>query len=197
VATLTAPAYATPEEPISPQQRQELAEANRRARKALKPAKVAAFNGWITATIAVMALPFALFSASSLIVEVGLAVVAYNEFRGRDLIRQFDSSGLRMLGFNQLGFLSLLIGYSLWSMYLAVAGPSPLEAYAELESSLGPLGDLVTTITLAVYGCVIFFSLIFQGLNAAYYFRCEKHLAAYLDQTPAWIVDLQRCSAVV
>lgn len=37
-------------------------------------------------------------------------------------------------------------------------------------------------------------ALIFQGLNARYYFSRAERLAAYLDDTPAWIMDLERRS---
>ena len=61
---------------------------------------------------------------------------------------------------------------------------------------LGPVVDLHVTLTLAVYGTVVVVGVIFQGLNALYYFNRGKLLEVYLRQTPAWIVQLQRHSAV-
>jgi hypothetical protein len=62
---------------------------------------------------------------------------------------------------------------------------------------LGTTGDLVTSLTVAVYAVVIVLTLLFQGLNARYYFARIKLVQGYLEQTPAWIVDLQRASAVL
>jgi hypothetical protein len=46
-----------------------------------------------------------------------------------------------------------------------------------------------------IYGSLIAGTLIFQGLNALYYFTRAKLLRAYLAETPAWVVELQRCQA--
>ncbi len=183
-------------DPISPEQQRELAEANRRARKVRRAAKVATFNGWSIGIFAALSLPFALFSVTALVMCLALAGVAYNEFRGRKLLDRFEPCGPRALGWNQLVFMGVLIGYSLWNIYLAETGPSPyaeqLKATPELGSMLGSIDDLYTSVTLAVYGSLIVFSVIFQGLNALYYFTCEKHLHSYLNQTPDWVVNLQR-----
>ncbi len=35
-------------------------------------------------------------------------------------------------------------------------------------------------------------SVVFQGLNAIYYFTRRKLVASYLEETPDWVVDVQR-----
>ena len=45
--------------------------------------RVAAFNGWTTALIAAASAPFSFTSPVALALTVGLAVIAFNEFRGR------------------------------------------------------------------------------------------------------------------
>ncbi len=185
-----------PAAPPSLDHQRELAEANKRARKVLRAAKVAAFNGWSLGICAALSAPFALFSLKALVMCLGLALVAWNEFHGQKLLKRFDQSGPRFLGWNQLGLLSLLIIYSVCNIYFAFNGPNPyaeqIQATPELASMLGSVGELYATVTLFVYGSLIIGSLIFQGLNAVYYFSRQKHLQAYLDQTPAWVVDLQR-----
>ena len=183
--------------PLTPEHMQELALAKQRSRKLLKAVKVATFNGWCAAIFAACALPFAPFSATALVMAVGLAAVAWNEFRGRRLLRSFDPRGPRVLGWNQLGFMGLLIGYSLWSIYSSLGAGGAYESYMS-DPQLGPMlesfSGLYRTITIAVYGGVIAGALIFQGLTARYYFARCKHLQAYLDETPDWVVELQRCS---
>ncbi len=183
-------------EPISHEQQRELAEANLRARKVRRAAKVATFNGWSIGIFAALSLPFALFSVTALVMCLALAGVAYNEFRGRKLLDHFEPCAPRVLGWNQLVFMGVLIGYSLWNIYLAETGPGPfaeqVKATPELGSMLGSIDYLYTSVTLAVYGSLIVFSVIFQGLNALYYFTREKYLHSYLNQTPDWVVNLQR-----
>ena len=185
--------------PLTPEHQRALVEANQRGQKVMAAGKMAAFNGWTSGIFAALTLPFALFSLTALVVGAGLALVAWNEFRGRKLLLHFDRGGPRVLGWNQIGFMALLIGYGLWGIYAAFTGPNPyadqIKAMPELEQMLGPIDELHLLLAVAVYGCVIVFSMIFQGLNALYYFTRRKHLDAYLDQTPSWIVDLQKFSA--
>ena len=61
-----------------------------------------------------------------------------------------------------------------------------------LAGPLGSINDLYKTITIAIYGGLIAATLIFQGINALYYFTRRKHVEAYVSETPEWVVDLQR-----
>lgn len=183
--------------PLSAEQEKQLSDAVRRARKVFGATKVAAFNGWSTGFCAAISLAMALVSIQAMWVGLGLAIVSRNEFRGRNLLRWFDRRGPRILAWNQVGLLGLLVVYSLWSLYDALTGPNPYEAHLkrspELASMLGPVGQLYTFATMAVYGGVVILAFVVQGMTALYYVSCGKHLDAYLDQTPAWIVRLQRC----
>jgi len=180
--------------PLSPAQQQELALANARAQKILAATKVATFNGWTIGAFAATTLLFALFSLTALVIGVGMAVVARNEFRGRGLLRRFDAHGPQLLGRNQVGFMTLIIGYCVWSIYGTLTNPIPLE---ELEAVLGAPAELITNFAVAVYAVVIVLTLLFQGLNARYYFARIKLLQGYLEETPAWIIDLQRATAAL
>lgn len=176
--------------PLSPEQRQQLANAGDRSSKILAAAKIAAFNGWTIGFFAVVSLLFAFFSLTALVMGLGLGWIAWNEFKGRDRIRAFDPTAPTFLGKNQLGFMSLVTVYALWSIYLTLTEPIP--HLDEIEEALGPIGDLVTSITISVYLVVILLTVLFQGLNARYYFARKKMIAEYLSETPDWIVDIQR-----
>jgi hypothetical protein len=86
--------------------------------------------------------------------------------------------------------MSLIVIYALVSIYRTLTEPIP--QLAEIEEVLGPVGDIFTSITVYVYVAVIVLTVIFQGLNARYYFAQKRMLAEYLSETPDWIVDLQR-----
>ena len=133
------------------------------------------------------------------LVTVGLAIVTYNEFRGRKMLQAFDPKAAALLGWNQIGFLSLIIVYSLWMILEGLTGTGPfgqeLQQHPELQEVLGSLEEfqrLYQLLILAVYGTVIALSAIFQGLSAYYYFTRSPLIHAYLRETPGWIVELQR-----
>ena len=194
-----APAITPPGPALTAEARQAIQAANRRAGKVMRAAKIAAFNGWTIGLFAALCVPFAPFSLTALIMAVGLGLVSVNEFRGRRLIRQFDQRGPLLLGWNQVGFIVLLVGYCLWQIYATLSETSRyaayLEQYPELTTTLGPIEDLIKYVTLAVYGAVLAFAVIVQGINALYYFTRRKHMKAYLDQTEGWIIELQRFSS--
>ncbi len=189
-------------EPLTPQQRREIALAKERSKSIRRAAGLANFNGWVTAVIAALSAPFALFSIVSFLVTVGLAIVAYNEFRGRRRLLQYDPSAATLLGWNQIGLLSLITAYCLWMMFVGL-GTLTAELQAQLDAvqqsqpdvanPLGPtdgLETLVNYIVIAFYGTVIVLSVIFQGLNAIYYFTRRKCIDAYLQNTPEWARDV-------
>jgi hypothetical protein len=180
---------------------QELARAGDRAKAVRKAARVAGFNGWMSALVAVGSAPFALYSVDGLVVAVALAIVAYNEFRGRTRLLAFDPSAAALLGWNQLGLLAMIIVYCLWMLYTSLTGANPLaadmKANPEIGEVLGMSGGvdaLYRQIIVAFYGLVILLSVIFQGANAYYYFTRRKYVEKYLDETPAWVREVQSAS---
>ncbi len=180
---------------MTPEQREQLAEANERARKVLSAARIATFNGWMIGFFAVMSLLFAIFSTTALVLGIGMGLVARNEFRGRNLLRKFDPLGPQLLGRNQLGFIVLIVSYCLWSMYQTLS--NPITDIEGLEAIAESVGGLVTNLTLAVYGGVIVLTVLFQGLIARYYFARIKRVEDYLRETPSWIVDIQRSTSAL
>jgi hypothetical protein len=187
--------------PLSESHHRELALAAQRARPIQSAARVANFNAWTTAILAGLSAPFALFSVAGLLVFVGLAAVAWNEFRGRRRLLEYDPSGATLLAWNQLGLLALITVYCLWAICTKLWGADSIEAQlranAELNALVGSLGDasgLITPIVLGFYGIVIALSALFQGGNSLYYFTRRKHVEKYARETPAWVIDLQRAT---
>ncbi|HRX80788.1 MAG: hypothetical protein H6821_05085 [Planctomycetaceae bacterium] len=198
VATLAEPVSG----PLAAEHHHELALANERSKKIRKAAGVAAFNGWMTGIFAVTSAPFAPFSIVGFLITAGLAVVAYNEFQGRKRLLQFDESAPRFLGWNQVGFLSMIIVYCLWMIFTGLTGEGPFAAEVAAKPELAQVLDSVEgfdyiykMIVLALYGTVIVLSVIFQGWNAYYYFGRRQHVEDYVRETPAWVLDVQRATA--
>jgi len=185
--------------PLTQEHRHELALANERAKKVRKAAGVATFNGWATGIFAALSAPFALFSIAGFLITVGLSVIAYNEFQGRKRLLRFDPSAPVLLGWNQVGLMTLIIVYCLWMLFVSCASAGPFAAQVETNpeladaaGSLNQFDQLYKGIAAIVYGTVIVLTVIFQGLNALYYFTRCKHVKAYVQETPEWVLDIQR-----
>lgn len=161
-----------------------------RAKSFLGAANVAAFNGWTIGFVAAASILLGLFSLTGLVVGVGLAVVARNELVGRRRLRALDVAGLELLWRNQLGLMALIVAYCVWSMYRAGRSDQEMTEIAEL---LGEgTGELIRSLTLALYGAVIVATGVFQGLNARYYYVRVARLRDYLRRTPQWVLEVQR-----
>ncbi len=193
--------------PLSAEQYQQIASARNRARKVRRAVVVAKFDAWMTAVFAAFTLTYVVvspliagFDWLALVIGAGMAVVTVNSFRGASRLSRYDVSGPRLLALNQLLFAALIIMYCLWRIVAALTGPSLAEQHPQLADPA--MNDMVTsiygtdiegltkTITLVVYGAVIFGSVLAQGGMALYYFTRGRHIREFRRQTPPWVVDL-------
>lgn len=177
--------------PFTPEQRQELADAKERAASFMGAARVASFNGWTFGFFAVLSILTGIGSLPVLLVGVGLAVVAWNEFRGRRGILAYDPSAFELLWKNQLGLMAIIVAYCLWAMTHSALATDP--SMQELNELMGEgFDELVQSLVTVAYVAVIVATVIFQGWNARYYRVRVARLQEYLEETPQWVVDVQR-----
>ncbi len=188
--------------PFSESHQRALAGARDRAEPIRRASRVATFNAWTTAILAMLSAPFALFSVAGMLVFAALALVAWNEFRGRRRLLAFDPAGATILGWNQLGLLGMITLYCAWALYSNLWGGGSIEAQLKANPQLGPavgsvqgFDDLYRSIVIVLYGSVIVLSAIFQGGNALYYFSRRKYVEAYVRETPQWVVDLRQATS--
>ncbi len=185
--------------PLSEHHLRTIAEAERRTRSIRNAARVAAFNGYSCAIVAALSAPFALFSLATAVMTIAVSAVAYNEFRGRRLIYRLDVRGPRVLGWNQIALLSVVVGYCVYSIAIACLSPNPYGEYIqrtpELAPYLTPIAKWYVTVTGAVYTVVIVVSIAVQGITARYYFKRERLIREHLARTPHWVTDFQRRAA--
>jgi hypothetical protein len=181
---------------ISPEILRQLKLAQQRGKKIRRAAGMATFNGWTIGVFAALSLVSGIFSLTGFVLGIALAIAAFNEFNGAKLLRRLDLRAPRRLGFNQLGLCGVLIVYSLWSIHSAFAGPSPyasaMPAGGQVAPIVGSIEQLQRTIVLATYVSLIVGSIVFQGSTAWYYFSRARHIRAYVNQTPQWVIELQR-----
>jgi len=193
--------------PLSVEDHQALALANERLKKVRRAAGVATFNGWVTGFFAFCSALFLLtsFGVVSVLVTIGLTIVAINEFRGRKQLVRLNPNGLKLVGWNQTFFMSMIVAYCGWQIFKGLTGPSSFDdpeirsllqqMYSLKQEDLDLMKEMSTFLTCLIYGLVIILTFVFQGGNAIYYFRRRRMLVQYLDQTPQWIVQVQRASA--
>ena len=181
--------------PLTTQQLRKLNQAGIQKKRLTRAIKIASFNGSCTVIFAVIALIGGVFSTLSLVMGLALAALAWNELRGRNFLRQMHPLAPRVLGWNQLAFMGLLIAYSAWNIYFGLTGPSAyaaeIAAHPQLDTMFG-LTRLEKLITVSVYGTLIVATIICQGGCAWYYFSRSKYLHAYISDTEPWILDIQR-----
>ena len=187
------PGFAAPL--LSEEQLQQLASARLTARKIRRAVSVATFDGWTIAIFAALSLVCGFSSVRGVGMGAGMAVIAGIELTGAGRLRRLDPRAARMLGFNQLAFAMLLIVYAIVSLHgeLTSGLSSQLSGIDPAAvDMLKPYEGLVRQITIAVYGSLIAVAVLAQGGTALFYFSRTKHVEAYLKQTPAWIVQMQR-----
>ena len=182
--------------PLQAEHFKAMAAAKKRAKKINRAASVASFNGWSAAVMASFSLLFAIFSISSAVIGLALAYIAYQEFKGRKLLRDFKPNAATHLGWNQVIFSTMIIAYAAWGIYESLATPAMSAQYAqygaEVQNMMQPYDSIYTTANLLVYAGIGLFGIIFQGGIALYYFTRKKYIQSYLHETPDWIIELQR-----
>jgi hypothetical protein len=188
--------------PLTEMHHRALAAATVRGQPIRRAARVASFNAWTTAIFAALSAPFAAFSLVGLLVFAVLTVVAWNEFRGRRRLLDFEPAGASILGWNQLGLLAMIVIYCVWALYSNLWGGGSIEAELRANPQLGAAIDsvqgfdkLYRSIVVVLYGSVIAISAVFQGANALYYFSRRKYVEKYVRETPAWVIDLKRATS--
>jgi hypothetical protein len=192
--------------PLTPEHLTQFTQAEARARGIRKAAGVAMFNGCTLGAIAGLSFFISLVGSvmegaidfSGLLITAGIALVAWFEFKGRRMLRQFDLRGPRLLGWNQVCLMGLVIIYCIATIIVGYLKPNVEmnQALDQLKSmgQGGALTGLLKMLSVIVYGSVIVATVLFQGLNALYYFTRAKSLRTYLNETPAWIIEVQRRS---
>ncbi len=185
--------------PLTADHRRELTIARDRSRIIRKTARVAAFNGWTSALIAAASAPFSFTSPIAFVLTIAIALIAFNEFRGRKRVLNFDPSGASILGWNQIIFLAMITAYSLWMLFSTLndtgSVSDELKGYVDLNATLGSSGGfagLYKQIVIYFYGGVIGLSALFQGGTAFYYFSRRRAIEDFVAETPAWVRDVQR-----
>lgn len=187
-------------DPLGPEQWQELTTALGELVGLRRVISIASFNAWTAAVLAGLSVLLAVTDPlGGLLAAAALAVVSWNEFRGRRQLRRLNPKGSVTLGCNQLLLIALIASYGTWKILAAIHGPDPyagqLDALRDspaFQDLLKNLGSLHVIIAAVVYGSVIVLVSLVQGVNAVYYFAQGPRLRTHLATRPAWIIRIER-----
>jgi hypothetical protein len=175
------------------------------ARVAAKPIRravsYATLSGWSMAVFSLLTMATSFGSAAGWMLGIALAAVAYFELRGAKQLARLDASVPQRLAINQLILGLALVLYAGWGVFRAFTGPSAFgelnNADPQLKMMIGPVDQLEQAITGALYLALMLIGLLVPACTAIFYATRRHHLAAYLKQTPPWIVELNRKGVAV
>ncbi|QNN22977.1 hypothetical protein HED60_12095 [Planctomycetales bacterium ZRK34] len=142
--------------------------------------------------LAICCVPFVLMDTTNIFVGVVVGGVGVVELIGRGRILQMDPTAGRMLAINQLVLMAAILIYCAWSIYVGLQYPSELATNPDLKSLNFDIAGLEKTLIWVLYGTVAAGSVIYQGLCALFYLNTGRRLRDYIQQTPPWIIQLQR-----
>jgi hypothetical protein len=170
-----------------------------RSRKVRRSASIAHASGWTLLLFAIPALGFGVFSLTSAILGLLLAIVGVFELKGARGLRQLDARAPKRLVMNQVLLGVVLAGYGAWGIYTTLTQSNPLNmplmTSAEVDRMIASMQAMWTFGMVGFYGVFIGVSLLATGATAAYYNSCKRHLRGHLTTTPQWVVDVQRAAA--
>ncbi len=174
-----------------------LADAKARLKRIRRACGVARFDGNTLAIFAVLTLIFGFTSASGVVMGLGLGAIAWFELHQAKRLERLATDAPRALAVNQVMLASLLVVYALWCLLFPAALPAEVVSAARQLKSLGlDVEELQASINSMVYLALIAVAIGAQGSLALYYWRREKMLKTYLEQTPEWVVAMQRAGVV-
>lgn len=184
-----------------------------RMKRVRKGASYASFSGSSTLMAGAIALPFSLGSGAMLALALALCALGYNELTLRRPLLRLQPGAARGLALNQVALGGVLIAYAVWQLstggasgMFATAAPDPqLEALLadpavaqsapQLAGLTTKMDNLAQLISLAVYGGLIVFAVVFQGSAALFYLARGRQVRHVLRHTPMWIIELHRRGA--
>jgi hypothetical protein len=176
----------------------ELARARIVGRKVGRATAVATVDGWTTGIFGGLSIILSFGSVPGILLGAGMAMIAWFQLRSAQALKQLDLEAPKRLARHQLVLGLLLFAYAAFSLWQGLTNPSLLSEatksdpqVAEILSSYG-MDDLARTVYTAVYGSMMVIAVIGTGLAALYYSTRQKHVKAYHEATPQWILDLQR-----
>lgn len=185
---------------ISPQLTEEnirqLSEARKSSAKIRRGVSVAKFDGYTVGFFGGLTFLGSLVMGlewSGIAIGTALVTVAYVELGNAKRLSRLEPIAVRNLAINQLCLAGALVIYALWSLFaITHAPPGTAGEDPEVANLMAEYGPMVHQLEMLVYYCLIAVAIFFQGGLALYYSRLQKHIDAYVNETPEWIRQMNQ-----
>jgi hypothetical protein len=189
---------------LSPEHFAELQAAGLAGRRIRRAARVAAVDGWTIVVFGALTMLVGIGDVSTMAIGGVMVVIGAVEVRGGARLKKLDAGAGRVLGWNQVALGALLLGYAVWrlvalrrgdggvSALLGTAGADP-----DVKAMLGSVEELARQVMWWTYVTLAMVAVAGPGALAWYYFSRAKHVRAYVERTPGWIVEMQRAGVSV
>jgi hypothetical protein len=179
---------------LNAQNQQELQSAKMAYRKIRRAIGMAQFDGWTIGIIAGFSFLFGVVCGDWVSTVIGMALVinAWIELQSAQRLRQLDPQAIRRMGLNQLAVAGVIVLYVGWTIALILFGKDELASVSSASAQAGIDPGQIRMLEVGVYLIVLAIGLASTLGMSRYYFTREKYLKAYLEQTPAWIIAMQR-----
>lgn len=192
------PSPDAPQGPLSATDLALLGAAREASRKIRRTVSVARMSAWTTGIFGGLSmLGLALGDLSSLVIGGVLIFIAVRESQAAGRLAKLDVAAPRELATNQLAFAGVILAYCIWqgisaTRSTALAGMPEPTGDPQVDAMLGDFGAIAKTITLWFYVLVAVGGVAGTGMMALYYSRRARLVREFVDQTPAWVVQVIR-----
>lgn len=181
---------------LTPEQLGDLMAARRVHRAVRRACAVASGDGWTTAAFGGLTAVASLGSWPTLLLGLGMVVLGWRQVRFAGRLKQLDPEAPACLAATTLMTASLLAAYAAFNLVRGLRDPRAFFGDVTndpmVSDLLGNVDGLMKLVIVALYGMMLAIAVV-GGLATAWYYRSRrKHLLAYLHDTPAWILQLQR-----
>jgi len=151
---------------------------------------VAAVTGWSVVVFGILSILGSLLSPEGVLVGGVLLWIGWNELEGRKILLRLDPSGAKRLALNQLWLLTVILLYCGWAIYRSRT--QTLPEVSELESLMGLGEGFIADATTLAYAVVMAVAAVFQWAMYRFHLSRVALVRVYLQETPPWVVEVQR-----
>jgi hypothetical protein len=174
---------------------EQIAAARQSGRKIQRAATLAKISGVSLAIFAALTIVGGVTESSAILLGMGMAVAAHFELRGSRQLRRLIPAAPGRLALNQLFLGCVLVAYAGYQLYRVGHDPGPLSAQSDdpqVSQMLGSFDDIARDISMIVYAVVLLVGIVVPAMTAIYYRSIRRRIAAFVQETPTWIIQLNR-----
>jgi hypothetical protein len=171
----------------------QIAAAKVLGKKISRAIATAKFSGWTIGIFAAVTFLGGLAgSLSALILGAAMGAITYYELRGANEMKRLDRTAPKRLAMNQIVFALMLIAYAGYELMSTLREPINLSSYGADPQVAAQIQSMERPLAIIVYVSVMIAAILGPGLTAIYYYTRAKYIDRYVQNTPTWILDLQR-----